>query len=141
MRTFPSRAAISMALILTACGPPPAEVENARSAEERARAWLALIDAGDYGDSWDAAAQTFQALTPKAHWSIIAGRVQGDLGEPMGRELVAARYSATLPWEAPGEHVFIQYRIRYGGRLATESLTMRREDEGWKTSGYRIRLE
>jgi hypothetical protein len=141
MRTFARRAAISLALILAACGPPPAEVEDARIAEQRAREWLALIDAGDYGASWEAAAHDFQAVTPKTEWEMIATRVQGGLGEPMGRELAAARYSTTLPWAPPGEHVLIQYRISYGGRAASEMLTMRRDDKQWKTASYRIRME
>jgi hypothetical protein len=141
MTILARRAAISLALLLAACRTPPAEVEHARVAEQHAREWLALIDAGDYAASWEAAAENFQAVTSKAEWQVVAARVQGGLGAPMDRELAAAKYTTKLPWEPAGERVLIQYRILYGGRAASETLTMRHEDERWKMSGFRIRLE
>jgi len=46
-----------------------------------------------------------------------------------------------VPWEPPGEHVFVQYRIETGGRASVESLTMRLDADQWKTLSYFIRPE
>jgi hypothetical protein len=136
-----SKAAITMTLLLAACGPSPAEVQHARAAEARAREWLAQIDAGDYGGSWETAARLFQARVTKEEWEARVWRVHPGLGRATGRELVAAKYTAAVPWEPPGEHVFVQYRISYGGRASVESLTMRLDAEQWKTLSYLIRPE
>jgi hypothetical protein len=55
--------------------------------------------------------------------------------------LIAAKYTAALPWAPPGEHVLVQYRINYGGRPSIESLTMRLDAEQWRTLGFTIRPE
>ena len=141
MRIISSTAAIAIALLLAACGLSPEEVQHARDAEARARAWLAQIDAGDYGGSWDTAARLFQARIAKDEWEVRAWRVRPSHGTPRDRALVAARYTAALPGEPPGEHVFVQYRIETGERAAVESLTMRLDADQWKTLSYFIRPE
>ena len=77
----------------------------------------------------------------KEEWEARVWRERPSLGRPSDRELVAARYTAALPWEPPGEHVFVQYRIEAGGRASVESLTMRLDAEQWKTLSYLIRPE
>ena len=141
MRIISSKAVIAITLLLAACGPSPAEVEQARAAAARAGEWLALIDAGDFGGSWDTAARLFQARITKDEWEARAWRQRPSIGRPRERELVAARYTATVPWEPPGEHVFVQYRIQTGERAAVESLTMRLDADQWKTLSYIIRAE
>ena len=141
MKILSSKAAIAMTLLLAACGPSPTEVQHARAAEARAREWLAQIDAGDYGGSWETAARLFQARVTKEEWEARVWRVHPGLGKPTGRELIVAKYTAAVPWEPPGEHVFVQYRINYGGRASVESLTMRLDAEQWKTISYLIRPE
>jgi hypothetical protein len=136
-----TQAAISLALLLAACGPSPADVQRAQAADERARAWLAQIDSGDYGGSWETAARLFQVGISKEEWEARVWRVQGGLGKPMSRDLIAAKYSATWPSAPPGEHVYIQYRAQYNGRAIIESLTMRLDADEWKTIGYFIRPE
>ena len=141
MRIISNIAVIAIALLLAACGPSPAEVEQAQAADARAREWLALIDAGDFGGSWDTAARLFQARIEKDEWEARSWRVRPSIGRPRDRELVAARYTATVPWEPPGEHVFVQYRIENDGRTSVESLTMRLDAGQWKTLSYFIRTQ
>jgi hypothetical protein len=141
MKILSSKAAIAPTMLLAACGTSPADVQHARDAEARAREWLAQIDAGDYGGSWETAARLFQARVTKEEWEARVERVHPNLGRRMGRELVAAKYTATVPWEPPGEHVFVQYRVNYGGRASVESLTMRLDADQWKTLSYLIRPE
>lgn len=141
MRILSNKAAIALTLLLAACGPSPMEVEHARAAEARAREWLAQIDAGDYGGSWETAARLFQARITKEEWEIRVWRVQPGLGTLRDRALIAAKYTAAVPWKPPGEHVLVQYRANYGGRAIVESLTMRLDAEQWKTLTYNIRPE
>jgi hypothetical protein len=141
MKVLSPTTAISLALFLAGCGTSPTDAENVRSAEARAREWLAQMDAGDYGGTWETAARLFQARISKEEWEARVWRVQPGLGKPVDRALVAAKYTAAWPFEPPGEHVYIQYRVKYGGRATVESLTMRLDAEQWKTIGYLIRAE
>ncbi len=137
MGVLARRTAISITVLLTACSPPPADVQHARDAEARAREWLAQINAGDYGGSWETSAPLFRSRLSKAEWEERAGRVQPSLGVFIDRELVAAKYTAALPWEVAGEHVLIQYRANYGGQTVVETVTMRyASDKQWRTIGY-----
>jgi catechol 2,3-dioxygenase-like lactoylglutathione lyase family enzyme len=136
-------AVIAMALLVAGCGPKPGELEKAQVAEARARQWLALIDAEDFGASWDAASTLFQVSIAKDEWEARARRTRLGLGDPAGRSLVVAKYTATYPLtQAPGEYVLAQYRTRFGGRPGLETLYMRRSSDGqWKADGYFVRLE
>jgi hypothetical protein len=140
MKSLATQAAISLALLVTACSPSPADLQRAQAADERARAWLALIDAGDYGGSWETAARLFQVGISKEEWEARVWRVRTGT-KPSGRALIAAKYSAAWPGVPPGEHVYIQYRADYNGRASIESLTMRLDADEWKTVGYFIRPE
>ncbi|HEX5048422.1 MAG TPA: DUF4019 domain-containing protein [Gammaproteobacteria bacterium] len=136
-------AMIAMALLLAGCGPKPDELQKAQLAEERARQWLAFMDADDYGGSWEAATPAFQLSVAKDEWQARARNTRLGLGDSAGRSLVAAKYTATYPkTRAPGEYVLVQYRTRFGGRPGLETLWMRlTSDLQWKTDGYLIRLD
>src|SRR4029453_9659091 len=41
---------------------------NTKSAQTSVDAWLALVDAERYGDSWDTAASIFRAALPRDAW-------------------------------------------------------------------------
>jgi hypothetical protein len=103
--------------------------------------WLAHIDSGDYGRSWDVASSVFQTRSSKQQWESLAGAVQQRLDKPAERELAAAKYVTTLGWEPPGEHVLVQYRVKFGARVSVETLLMRHDRDEWRTSAYAIRLD
>jgi catechol 2,3-dioxygenase-like lactoylglutathione lyase family enzyme len=141
MGSLSRSATIALALLLTGCGPAPAELDKTQAAEERARQWLALMDAGHYARSWEAATQLFQLSIAKDEWEARARRTQLDAGAAADRTLVAAKYTATYPMTPlPGEYVIVQYRTRFGGRAGIETLYMRLASDGvWRPDGYFIR--
>lgn len=141
MTVVARQTAVLLALFVAACGPSPVEVQYAQVAEHSAMDWLAHVDSGDYGGSWDLASSVFQARTSKQQWESMAHAVRLRLNQPADRELVAARYVTTMGWEPPGEHVLVQYRLKFGARPSVETLLMRRDDDEWKTSSYAIRLD
>ena len=106
-----------------------------------ATSWLAVVDLGLYGQSWEAAAVLFKDAVPRAQWEKSLQEVRGALGPLASRKLASANYTRSLPGAPPGEYVVIQYHSRFESRaLATEIVTPMRDKDGtWRVSGYFIR--
>ena len=110
-------------------------------AETAARAWLALVDTGDYAQSWDAAARTFRNSITRSQWVARAASARGPLGAVKSRELSSSRLLRSLPGAPDGEYVVIEFRTSYEHKAeATETVTPMRDPDGrWRVSGYYIR--
>lgn len=137
-------AAIAAALALAparAAEEPAAEAVDLRPAMRAAEAWLALVDAGRYGESWDEAAALFREAMPRVRWEVAVQQARESAGRLAARKLAAATFSTALPGAPPGEYVVIQYTSRFAALpRAVETVTPMREADGrWKVSGYYIR--
>jgi hypothetical protein len=112
-----------------------------KPAMSAASAWLDIVDAGRYAESWDASAALFREQVPKLQWERQLQDARGALGTLGSRKLASATYTPAPPNAPPGEYVIIQYHSRYENRpLTTEIVTpMREKDGSWRVSGYFIR--
>ena len=109
-------------------------------ATNAALAWLAIVDAGHYGQSWEAAAQVFRDSVTQARWESMVKPVRGQVGALVSRKLASAQYARDIPKAPPGEYVVIQYSTRFENGLFTETVTpMKEKDGSWKVSGYYIK--
>jgi len=108
-----------------------------RSADQ----WLALVDAADYGESWELAAQPVREAMPKVQWEVTLQELRKKLGGVVRRKLRAATYAKDPPNAPPGEYVVIRYDTTFENRpLAVETITPVRQPDGhWRVSGYFIR--
>ena len=118
--------------------PPESREEAARKAAE---SWLALVDAGQYGQSWDEAAAFFKSKVPREKWEQMVASVRGDLGEFQSREFLAMQYTKELPGAPDGEYVVIQFRAAYAKKKsAIETVTPMLDADGrWRVSGYFVK--
>ncbi len=137
-------AVCALVVALGALGAPAAgnaESEAVGKAQEAAKAWLALVDAGKYGASWDAAAAFFRSSVPRAKWEAAVDQVRGSLGAVKSRKLKNASFTRKLPNVPEGEYVVIQYDTDFAyGVARIETVTpMREKDGSWKVSGYFVR--
>ena len=114
---------------------------DANPAMAAAEAWLAMLDAGRYGDTWEAAAPLFKGAITKEKWEAGVDTARAPLGVVITRKLRSATFARTLPNAPPGEYFVIQYDTRFDNRpLSTEIITpMRDADGAWRISGYIIR--
>jgi hypothetical protein len=113
------------------------------AAEAAAQAWLRLVDARHYDQSWDSAAAVFRSAVTKPAWSgaVREGRAPF---EPLGeRSLLGATYRTQLPNVPPGEYVVLQYRTKAGnGKTVVETVTPAKGPDGqWRVAGYYVRPE
>lgn len=129
------------ALVALAAQARAQDTKDVDNAQEVARVWLAQLDAGQYGDSWDGAASAFKGAVSKPAWESAARSVRAPLGAAKTRTLKSATFTTALPGAPAGEYVVIQYTTDFSGTAgAVETVTpMREKNREWKVSGYFVK--
>jgi hypothetical protein len=114
-----------------------AEAKALQSAE----AWLALTDAGKYGESWELAADYLKNAIGKDLFVRSLAAARKPLGKLKSRELKSKQYKTSLPGAPDGKYVVIQFKTAFEDKeSAIETVTpMLDEDGKWRVSGYYIR--
>src|SRR5687768_14154876 len=107
----PTMVALVTAVALAAVAAFASATDDAAVAA--AHGWLATVDAGDYGRSWDQAAAYFRGAVVKPDWERAIAGVRGPLGHVLERKLKSATVTRTLPGAPDGEYVVIQYATRF----------------------------
>ena len=117
------------------------EAAKRKAAEQAAQSWLALVDRGDYRQSWQEAASYFQSKISKADWEKALNQVRAPLGAVSNRTLMGSIYQTDLPNAPKGEYVVIQYKAEFAGMgPAIETITPMLDKDGkWRVSGYFIK--
>lgn len=110
-------------------------VSGEPAAAEPARRWLALVDAGKWDDSWNATGLSFKSLNTSAKWAEVSEAVRPPLGAALARELVEEQWVPAPPYG----YKLVRFKTRFANKPeATETLTLIREDDSWKVTGYII---
>jgi hypothetical protein len=117
---------------------PDANAAAEDDARRKARAWLALVDRGQYSESWDTAAALFQSSTTKEQWSAAAQRVREPLGRLSARRFRAAEFRTALTGAPEGKYFIVHYDSAFAKKPSTrEVLTLKQApDASWKVAGY-----
>jgi hypothetical protein len=134
------------AMILAAAAALPAQTTEQEADEAAAviavMEWLAVVDAGDYAGSWDAAAAAFQGAVTREGWVAAVTGARSSF-EPFGERVQIASRKMTNPENAPpGEYALMQFRTQVSGeRTVIETVVPMKEDGAWKVSGYFVKAE
>jgi tRNA A-37 threonylcarbamoyl transferase component Bud32 len=106
-----------------------------------AQAWLTLIDAGNYSESWKQAAAFFQGSVTEAAWENSMNTFRRPLGDPVSRTLKSAEPMTEMPGAPDGQYVVMQFETAFANKKsAVETVTFNVEKDGrWKSSGYFIK--
>lgn len=118
----------------------PAE-ENVTAAVDAVTPWLALVDSGQYGESWFQTSSDFRGAASKEQWIHALNTVRAPLGKLVSRQLKSAIYTTKLPNARPGEYVVVQYDTSYDkapGMLEVVVAVLEKNG-AWKVSGYFIK--
>ena len=115
--------------------------ESEAEAIKAAEAWLALVDAGKYAESWTQAVPFFQERVPEADWVKMISGVRDPFGKVESRVLLGSQFMTSLPGAPDGKYVVIQFQTRFAGKTdSVETITpMWSDNGGWKVSGYFIK--
>jgi hypothetical protein len=120
---------------------PETDPEAEKAAIESAKAWLELIDAEKYDQSWQEAALYVRNLVPKDDWHRSMQGARRPLGKLVSRELKSTRYTTSAPGAPDGQYVILQYNTRFENKkAAVETVTPMLDNDGkWRVSGYYIK--
>lgn len=91
-----------------------------------AEKWLALVDSGDFAQSWDQSASMFRDGVhttvlfnrgmSEERWQSSAAALQTQLGKAESRSLRSKRYTEELPDEPDRACVVLEYETSFGGQ-------------------------
>jgi len=116
--------------------PPDAETVAADPTPSRAALqWLALVDAGQWTQSWAATGTAFRKLNTSMTWAKVSDEVRVPLGAVVSRTMVDDQDVPAPP------HGFrmIRFRTSFANKPdTTETVTLAHEAERWKVVAYMI---
>jgi hypothetical protein len=118
-----------------------ADQSKEEAAVSASQAWLALVDAGNYQESWQQAAEFFKNAVTQNQWESSMHAYRKPLGSVLARNLMMKKYTNTLPGAPDGEYVVIQYQTSFENKAsAVETVTPMLDTDGkWRVSGYYIK--
>ncbi len=133
--------AVAMAMAMAMAAVDAEADEKEQSAVAAATSWLALVDEGRYGESWEQAAGLFRTAVPKDQWQRQLAAVRRPFGSLESRTVSSAEHVTSLPGAPDGDYVVITFRSSFEHKdEAVETVTPMLEDDGvWRVSGYFIR--
>jgi hypothetical protein len=132
---------VPVVLVLAFCRSAQTAEKPEAAATKEALAWLAMVDAGKHGESWDAAAKIFKGAVTRDKWIESVTAARGPLGKVVSRTLTSAKFATTLPGAPDGKYVVIQFATSFAQKKkAVETITPTQEPDGsWKVAGYFVR--
>ncbi|MDE2183010.1 MAG: DUF4019 domain-containing protein [Alphaproteobacteria bacterium] len=114
--------------------------DNSQPAVDAASAWLKLIDAGNYAQSWTDASTLMKSRVTQSDWAKQLKPVRESLGSVTSRDFVDAETATSLPGAPDGQYIVIRFHTRFANKAdATETITMMMDAGNWKAAGYFIR--
>lgn len=149
--TAPRRLPLFLAALLAAAffnapylraEPTPDPQKTIDAARAAMAPWLKLVDAGKYGECWDAASPLFQKNVTKAQWEKTMTQVAGQLGPLTGRKYLSAQVVAEAPMPdgstVTGEFVIVIHLTTFKTVGKTNEIVtfMKTKTGDWKAAGY-----
>ena len=116
-------------------------MEQTRAALTAADRWLAVVDSGDYAESWEQASEYLKKVVTREKFVQSLEAVLGPLGSLASRKVKSSKYRTSLPGAPDGQYVVIQYASSFQNKKkAVETVTPMLEPDGtWRVSGYYIK--
>jgi type II secretory pathway pseudopilin PulG len=106
-----------------------------------AQNWLALIDKGNYSESWTNASPIFQIAVTEPDWENSMNTFRKPLGALVSRKLKSAERLTQMTGAPDGQYVVMQFETSFTDKKsAVETVTFMLEKAGqWKSAGYFIK--
>lgn len=110
-----------------------------RAARDATEPWLALMDAGEYEQCWDAAASLFRDEESLDAWVAKAEGYRNPLGALQSRAPNVTRVIPN-PWGAPsGLYAAVVFDSHWQNGTIFETVYMQQQEDGrWLVAGYTV---
>ena len=112
------------------------------TAKQEAQEWLALFDKSNFQATWKEASAFFKSKISAEQWGTRIEQMRTRrpvLDSLRSRSLVAARYTSSLPKAPDGEYVVVQYKGTYADEEWAETVTLKKDPDGWRGAGYFVK--
>ncbi len=122
---------VSLALFAVppAAQSPMAPVAPEDLAEKSALAWLALVDAGRYEESWKEAASLFRGAVSQEDWKKMMAGTRQPLGKTLSRKVKSRTYKENLPGAPDGKYVVLEFDTSFENKkTSVETVTPMQEE-------------
>jgi hypothetical protein len=102
--------------------------------------WLALVDKGQYAESWTGASAYFRQAIAEPTWIAAVKAARDPLGALTARSLKSATTTTSLPGAPDGEYEVLQFQSSFADKTGVlETVTLKREGDAWKVAGSFIK--
>lgn len=131
-----------VALVITLLVPLSAiaATDSSEQVMDAAKNWLALVDGGQYGQSWSEASSLFRGHVTQRQWASEIKAVRAPLGAVQSRAAPTVRFATSLPGVPDGHYAILQFHCKFARKAdAIETVTMMMDDGAWKLAGYFIK--
>lgn len=107
------------------------------AADAVSQQWIALVDAGQYAESWQAAGKLFQANMPQQNWVQALTSARTPLGKATSREMTGHEAKTDIPGAPAGQYALVGFATNFEAQAdIIETVTLYLEDGQWKVVGY-----
>lgn len=122
-----------------AAAPAAAQAPADDAAREMA-AWLRVIDAGRYEESWQGLAAVVRGMATPEQWAATLRQARAPYTGPVPARTVTSAGAIARPTGAPpGEYAQVVFATSFtGGGSARETVAAMKEADGWRAVGYFI---
>lgn len=116
------------------------EKYSTAAATSAAKAWLSLIDSGNYSGSWKETSTYYQSAVPEQKWVTALVAVRKPLGKLISRNMIKAQEKTTLLGAPDGKYVVMSFETAFEYKKSViETVTFMADKEGkWCAAGYVI---
>lgn len=139
--TRPALIVFAVIVAMTITGSLRAQEPDTKTPRAAVDAWLRLIDAAQYPQSWDEAASGFKSAVTSEMWQNAVKTARGRFGALKSRTLKSATPATKLPGAPEGEYVVFQFDSIYEQSAAAAELVtaVLEKDGSWRVAGYFIK--
>ena len=115
--------------------------KNEKAAIAAAQEFLALVDSGQYEESWVEASSFFKSQVTQEQWVSQISRLRPLFGQVIDRTVKNTKYMTKAPGAPDGEYVLIVFQASFENKKeAIETITPMLDPDGkWRVSGYFIK--
>jgi hypothetical protein len=104
-----------------------------------ALAWVAMLDKGQYGESWEDSATLMKLTVNKDDWVRVMDKTRKPLGSVSSREVVDQRVANDPQGLPKGEYIVMFYKTAFAHKpMAYELVTLLMEDGKWRVLTYHV---
>ena len=105
------------------------------------KAWLVLVDAGDYQDAWNSTDKSMQTALPEEALAKAIDKARGPLGKVIERSLKHVQSATQLPGVPDGHYVVVQFSTHFANKAeGIETVISSQGGDGtWRVAGYFVR--